>query len=93
MGIPFPWRRILPDTPARLSSSKLRKQLIMPAPQWSPQKRPCVVSAKAAMPERRPGRVCSTLLPVEEASLFLFASSADRISVYVRDEAIGRAWR
>jgi hypothetical protein len=48
-------------------------------PQWSPQKRPCVVSAKPAMHESHPGRDCSTLPPVAEASLFLCASFADRI--------------
>jgi hypothetical protein len=39
----------------------------------------CVVSAKPAMHESRPGRGCSTLPPVAEASLFLCASFADRI--------------
>jgi hypothetical protein len=51
----------------------------VPGPQGSPQKRPCVVGAKPAMHESRPGRVSSTPLPLEEASLFLCASFADRI--------------
>jgi Family of unknown function (DUF5677) len=39
-------------------------------PQRSPQKRPCVVRAKPAMHVSRPGRVCSTLPLLEEATLF-----------------------
>jgi len=58
---------------------ELLKRANAPDPQWSPQKRPCAVRAKPAMHGSRPGQIVSTLPPVEEASLFLCASFADRI--------------
>jgi len=47
-------------------------------PQWSPQNRPMVVRAKPAN-EDDPGLGCFTLSTLQVASLFLCASSADRI--------------